>query len=151
VPPNALVQNRIEGVTYGLEGWATWQPASTWRLSAGLTRLRKALHVEPGSSDPEGPRTLGNDPGHQVTAQLALDLTSTQELDLLVRHIGALPDPALDAYTAVDLRWGWHASPSLDIELIGQNLFDPAHAEFGRVAGRAELPRQLLLRLRVSW
>ena len=151
VPPNAMVQNRIEGVTYGLEGWATWQPASTWRLSVGFTQLHKALHVEPGSSDPEGPRALGNDPGHQVTAQLALDLSATQELDLLVRRIGALPDPALQAYTAVDLRWGWRAGPRLDVELIGQNLFDPAHPEFGRVAGRSELPRQLLLRLRVSW
>lgn len=151
VPPNAMVQNRIEGHTHGLEGWATWQPASNWRLSIGFTRLLKSLRIEPGSTDPEGPRVLGNDPGHQVTAQLALDLTSTQELDLLVRRIGALPDPALEAYTAVDLRWGWRAGPRLDVDLIGRNLFDPAHPEFGSVAGRAELPRELQLRLRVLW
>ena len=151
VPPNAMVQNRIEGHTYGLEGWATWQLALNWRLSAGFTLLRKALEVEAGSTDPTGPRALGNDPRHQVSARLAVDLAPTQELDLMVRHIGALPAPALPAYTAVDLRWGWRAGPRVDVDLIGQNLFDPSHPEFGDVRRRAELPRQFQLRLRVSW
>jgi iron complex outermembrane receptor protein len=37
--------------------------------------------------------------------------------------------------------------PSLDLSLIGQNLFDPRHAEFGAAATRSEYERALAVRL----
>jgi iron complex outermembrane receptor protein len=52
------------------------------------------------------------------------------EVDLSVRHVAALPNPAIPAYTAVDVRWGWRVTPAVDLSLNLQNLFDRNHAEF---------------------
>lgn len=60
--PPAEVQNEIERTTQGVEVWASYDATRTWRLSGGVTVLRKDLRVKPGSPDPVGPSALGNDP-----------------------------------------------------------------------------------------
>ena len=52
-----------------------------------------------------------------------------------------LPNPAVPAYTAADVRLAWQASPDLEISLLGQELgrrhveFDPASSSrFGPTA-----------------
>lgn len=148
VPPNALVQNMIEGSTWGVEAWGEWQPASWARIGGGLVLLRKDLRVKAGSTDPSGPANLGNDPQHQWSLRAAFNLPHRQELDIAVRRVGALPQPAVPAYTTADLRYGWRVSPALELSLIGQNLFDPRHPEFNAAPGRSEIPRSVWLRLR---
>jgi iron complex outermembrane receptor protein len=51
------------------------------------------------------------------------------------------------AYTAVDLRFGWRINPGLELSLVGQNLFDPQHAEFGAAPGRSEYRRAVFAKL----
>lgn len=149
-PPNAQVQNMIAGRTYGLEGWGTWQALPALRVAGGFMLLRKDLRVLPGSADPEGPRALGNDPRHQTTMQATWLGLPGHVIELDVRRVGALPDPAVPAYTAVDLRWTWRPSGRWEVELAARNLLDAAHPEFGG-ADRAEIRRQALLRLRTTW
>jgi len=153
-PPNALVQNMIEGHTSGVEAWGAWQPVRAWRLSLGLTTLSKALRLKPGSPDPEGPRALGNDPDYQWVLRSALNLTETQDIDLSVRHVAALPDPAVPAYTAVDLRYAWRVTTGFEVSVVGRNLFNPTHPEFGPevspLAPRSEIERSALLQLQWS-
>lgn len=147
-PPGAQVQNMIAGVTYGVEAWGAWQATPAWRLSAGLSSLRKKLRLRSGSIDPEGPRNLGNDPSHQWMLRSALDLPHRQELDVTVRRVGALPDPAVPAYTAVDLRYGWRASPQAELSVMVENLFDAHHPEFHAAPGRSEIGRGVRVQLR---
>lgn len=147
-PPGAQVQNMIEGRTWGAEAWAEAQPLPQLRLGAGLTVLRKRLRLQPGSTDPDGPYQLGNDPRHQLQLRAALTLPARQELDMLLRHVGALPQPAVPAYTALDVRWAWRMRPDLEFALVGRNLFDRYHPEFGAAASRAEFARSLLLQMR---
>ncbi|WP_162249310.1 MULTISPECIES: TonB-dependent siderophore receptor [unclassified Rhizobacter] len=148
-PPNALVQNMIDGSTQGIEAWADWQPLPRWRLSAGLALLNEDLRVMPGSTDPVGPSALGNDPHHQWSLRSSFDLTPTQELDIDVRRVAALPNPQLPAYTAWDLRYGWRPRSDLLLALVGRNLFQPSHAEFGDPGTRSEIARGALLQ--VTW
>ncbi len=146
--PNAQVQNMIEGATWGLEGWGDWQPAQSLRLGAGFTALRKNLRLKPGSTDPDGPWQLGNDPGHQWMLRSSFTLPHRQELDITMRRVAALPQPAVPAYTALDLRYGWRLRPAMELSLIVRNLMDRGHPEFGAAQGRSEIPRSVLLRLR---
>jgi iron complex outermembrane receptor protein len=148
-PPNAQVQNMIDGSTQGIEAWADWRPVPRWRLSAGLTLLNEDLQVMPGSTDPVGPRALGNDPHHQWSLRSSFDVTPTQELDIDVRRVAALPDPQVPAYTAWNLRYGWRPRPDLLLALVGRNLFQPAHAEFGDPIPRSEIARSAMLQ--VTW
>ncbi len=147
-PPDAQVQNMIEGRTWGLEGWASWQMRPAVRLSAGFTTLRKDLGLQPGSTDPVGPANLGDDPSFQWTLRAAVQPADRQELDVSVRRMGALPHAQVPAYTAVDLRYGWHLRPGLELSVVARNLFDPSHAEFGDAPGRSEFARGIGVWLR---
>jgi len=75
-----------------------------------------------------------------------LNLTDRHEFDLTVRHVSALPNPVVPAYTAVDARFGWRVRGDLELSLIGQNLFDPGHIEFGAPPGASEIPRTVFLK-----
>ena len=146
-PPGAQVQNMIAGTTAGVEAWASWQAAPNWRLSAGYDLLREHLHVQAGSTDPVGPSALGNDPRAQWSLRSSLDVTATQEFELSLRHVGALPRPAVPAYTTADLRYAWRFWPGWTAALVGRNLLGRSHAEFGTATGRSEIARSLLVQL----
>jgi iron complex outermembrane receptor protein len=141
------VMNLIAGTSTGVEGWATWQAATHWRLSAGFLELRQHLQRKPGSLDPTGPSALGNDPQHQGQLRSSLSLAGGHELDVMVRHVGALPNPAVPAYTAVDARWGWRVRPGLELSVAAQNLFDPMHVETRDNNGANQVPRSVFLKL----
>jgi len=145
-PPPAVVQNMMEGSTYGLEAWGNYQLTPNWRLSAGLTELREDLRIEAGSLDPTGPSALGNDPKYQFQLRSSLNIDPTQELDMIVHRIGSLPNPVVPAYTSMDLRYGWKARPNLEISLTAQNLFANNHVEFGSLPTRSEIPTGVYLK-----
>lgn len=145
--PGAQVQNMIDGSTRGAEAWAAWQVLPAWRLTAGATLLRHRLGLKPGSTDPSGPRELGNDPRHQWMLRSAFNLPRSQELDIAVRRVGALPYPQVPAYTAVDLNYGWKVSAGLRLSVAARNLFDGGHPEFGAPADRSEIGRSVQLQL----
>jgi iron complex outermembrane receptor protein len=52
----------------------------------------------------------------------------------------------IDAYTELDVRVGWRASEQWDLALVGQNLLDDGHAEFGPLESRGEIERSVLLK-----
>ncbi len=148
LPPDALVQNMISGSTYGVEGWGVWQASTAWRLSAGFTTLRADLAVDAGSTDPVGPSALGNDPEYQWMLRSSLTPWPGHEFDVELRRVAALPEPVVPAYTALDLRYGWRVTPEFTVSLVGRNLLDGGHAEFGAAPGRSVIPRSVLLDLR---
>lgn len=135
------VQNLAEGRTWGLEAWGTMDLTPRWRLSAGLTSLRKDLAAAPDAGA-DSIANLGNDPRHQAQLRLSGDLSRHVQADLGVRHVSALPSPAVPSRTVADLRIGWQVLPAVDVSLLVQNLFDrdtpefaPADASrFGRAA-----------------
>ena len=147
-PPNALVQNMIEGVSYGAESWGQWQPRDWLRLSAGLTLMRKDLRLQPGSLDPDGPRNLGNDPKVQWQLRADLQLSSRQEVEFALRRVGALPYPQVPAYTALDLNYSHSLSRELSLSVSGQNLLDRGHPEINAAPGRSEIARALFVQLK---
>jgi iron complex outermembrane receptor protein len=149
-PGGAVLANDLEGRTSGFETWGNWRAAEWWRLSAGFTYLDQDLRVREGATDLQAPSGTGNDPGHWWKLRSAFDLSSTLELDVMLRHYDELPDPSVPAYTAVDLRLGWRASRALELSLIGQNLGERRHAEWGVAPGRPEFERALFLRARLD-
>lgn len=150
--PPVFFENKIEGPVYGVEGWASWQVLSGWRLAGGVTTLRKDLRLEPDSTDLLGPRNpqLSNDPEQQAVLRSSFSPWTNHEFDATVRHVAALPNPIVPAYTAVDMRYGWRVRPDLELSLLGQNLFDRSHPEFNALPGRSEFERGVLLQARWS-
>ena len=130
--PNGVfvLDNKIDGSGNGLEAWGSYQVTPAWRLSAGLLELRQRLGRKPESTDPNGPRALGNDPRHQWMLRSAYNFTHRHELDVAVRRVSELPNPAVPAYTAVDVRLGWRINREFEWSLTARNLFGSGQIEF---------------------
>lgn len=147
-PAGPTLENSIEGKTTGIEAWGTYQVSDSWRLSGGFTEMNIKRERPAGSpSDGRDLRALGNDPERTLLLRSSVNLTERHELDLTLRHVDDLPDPAVPAYTAVDGRLGWHPTEDMEVSLIVRNMFDERHAEFGAAPNRAELERSVMLRL----
>jgi iron complex outermembrane receptor protein len=149
--PNAMIENRMQGQTYGVEAWGSWQATKDWRLMAGGTTLREHFTIEPGSREPNGPRDLGNDPPYQTMLRSSLNVTPSQQFDVTLRHIAALGIPYVPAYTALDLRYGWQVQRNLELALIARNLLDHSHPEFGSLPARSEFEPSVMVRATMRW
>lgn len=142
----AVIANMMEGRTHGIELWGTWQAAPWWRLGAGLNVLQKNLRFKPGSTDTRL-QGAGNDPHHKMTLRSSMNLGPRSELDINLRSVAALPNPAIPSYTALDIRWAWQFSKDLELSLTGFNLLDRRHLEFGSATTRGEIARSFLVKL----
>jgi iron complex outermembrane recepter protein len=138
--------SKMRGRARGIEMWGTLQAASWWRLSAGLLALHQRFTLKPDSVDFPGPGAARKDPSHTLQLRSAFSLAADKDLDLVVRKVGALANPDVPGYTAIDARLGWRLRPGMELALIGQNL-NGSHGEYGPVATRTELQRAVGVKL----
>ncbi len=82
-----------------------------------------------------GPGIEGSSPRHQLLLQSGFDLPKAITLDVLYRYVSALPGQGVRAYSSADVSFGWSVSPHLRLSVVGQNLLQPHHAEFGADPG----------------
>jgi iron complex outermembrane receptor protein len=140
--------SEMEGKTSGVEMWGSFQATQDWRLSGGLRTLREKLRLKPGSTDTTSVLAQeGADPSNGWLLRSSLNLPFRSELDITLRHVSGLSNPAVPGYTAVDLRFGWNATRATELSLTGYNLLDSGHAEWGDIATRSELGRTLFLKV----
>jgi iron complex outermembrane recepter protein len=145
--PLVVLNNKMQGKANGVEAWANYQMTSAWRVSAGFTALHETLRVPAGSAAVFGPALTGLDPAHTAQIRSSYSIDDARELELAVRNVGALAIGPVPGYTAVDMRFGWRVSPNLELSVSGQNL-NGAHAEFGSIGTRIEVPRTVAVKLR---
>ncbi len=146
------VRNGMEGETYGVEAWGTWQVTPAWRLNAGLDTLRKDLRLKAGSRDLFGVQFAGDDPDFQAQLGSHLDLSDRLELDLDLRHVARLPSPQVPAYSELNARLGWRISDQVEVSLSGENLLNDHHAEFiNPGVTRLSIPRTARADLRLRF
>lgn len=51
----------------------------------------------------------------------------------------------------LDLRLAWRPIPKLEFAIVGQNLVQDHHAEFGALAGRQEIERSVYGKITYWW
>jgi len=121
--------NLMRGDTYGVEGWADWQVLDWWRLSPGFRTLTEHLSFEPGASGILGTAQAGDDPRAQLNLTSSMTLPGRLDLDATLRHVDALPDPALPGYWELSARLGWRLTSTLELSVTGSNLLHARHLE----------------------
>ena len=119
----------MRGHTYGVEAWADWQLLRWWRLSPGLRTVTEALRFAPGASGLLGTAQAGDDPHSEFKLTSSMTLPGRLDLDATLRHVGALPAPALPGYWEMSARLGWRATRTLELSLSGTNLLHARHLE----------------------
>lgn len=148
-PGSYSIQNKNEAESWGVEFSGTYQPTDWWRLRGGYTFLNTDVHRAEGGLDINQGRAEGNDPQNQVVLQSMVNLPRGFELDLTARYVDTLPSPNVPSYFAFDARLGWRVTTNLDLSVVGQNLCDNQHPEFGSAPTRQEIPRSIYGK--VSW
>lgn len=128
-----ILDNKLDGESYGVEISGQWQVNDIWRLQAMYSYFQLQLHVDNGSTDVTEEGDENDSPHHQFALTSELNLTETLEFDTTIRFVDSIPKTAqksdVDAYVTMDLRLGWQPVKSLDISLVGLNLFGN-HREF---------------------
>ncbi len=146
-----FVGNGREGQTWGLEAWGGYAVMDGWRLSAGLSTLRKDFQTKAGHVDIAYPVSTGNDPEHQLLLRSQSNLSDRLELDLMLRAVDELPSPQVDAHVELDARIGWRVTQEAELYLAGVNLLDDQRREAGDPDYVNEVRRSIYAGLRWSF
>jgi iron complex outermembrane recepter protein len=129
--------NDIVGHTVGAEIAPDWKITHWWQVRGSYSYLHMSLRDKAGFTDTGNLLSsyLGSSPSSEVGFQSLFNLPKRFELDETYRFTGALPAQGVRSYSTADVRLGWHVGVGdagvLDFSLLGQNLLQPSHVEFG--------------------
>ncbi len=145
------VGNKLDGDTYGVELGSTVKAGDGWTIRAAYTYLQDQFHLDPGSTDTTFKTQDGTDPAHQVYLRSSMDLSRHLQLDASLRYITALRNQEVPSYVTADVRLAWEPTDHLELAIVGQNLLQRQHVEFGVGATRSEIPRGGFATLTYRW
>ena len=116
--------------TVGAELAGNWTLSERWRVYGYYTCFGMRSHRPAGFGE-------GIDPRHQVYLRSAWDLGRSVEFDLMARYVDALTAIQVPSYISMDLRLGWRPWKRLEVQVVGQNLLQPQHQEFGVITSNS--------------
>src|SRR5690606_31911755 len=134
------IQNGTEGRSWGAELSGTWQISEDWRLKGGYTYFDKDLQNKPGRIYDFS--ALGNDAKHQGLLTSNMNFPGNFQLDLSMRYLGELPQPLVPEYFTFDARVAWTFKQSIELSVVGQNLWEEKHIEILN-----QIPRSLYAKI----
>ena len=144
-PPAAtplVIANGQDGESYGAELTAEYVVTSRWRVRAGYTELRVHIWPNPGSTDTSRGATESQAPDRQLFLHSSIDLSAHLGFDAGLRAIGEIARPGVPAYAELNAKLTWQPTAKVDLSIVGQNLLNPRHIEFGAPgAARREIER----------
>lgn len=136
VQPYTLT-NSMHGHTYGAELSANWKPYDWWKLQATYSYLCSIMYLDAGNSDRLAQvnrlDAASGSPRHQGGIRSGFYLGKQVELDLWLRAVGRveyIDDVSIPGYVTMDARIAWKPLKSLELSLVGQNLFQQHHPEY---------------------
>jgi iron complex outermembrane receptor protein len=130
-PGEVMLFNNLNARTYGGEVSARYDLFEWLRFNASYSYLGKKLSLDSGHVDVFNGTLEGNDPKNQFFIRGSADLSHDIELDSTLRFVGALPAPVVPKYTELDARLGWLPTANLEFSIVGRNLLQAEHPEFG--------------------
>ncbi len=146
-----FLDNRLKGESYGIDIHAMYQALDWWRLISSYSFFALQLHTENGSRDITSENVEGDSPQNQYSLTSRMDLPYHLEFDSTIRYVDSLPNQNVPPYTAFDVRIGYKYSKNLEISLVGMNLLDPQHPEFGAPNNRREVQRSIYGKLTLKF
>ncbi len=148
-PPHFLLPvqftNDMKGTSHGVEASFNWTISGNLKVALDYSYLRlKVTAVDPTQ---EGAELLY--PKEQVGVKVFWNLSDHWTLDTTASHVDKLPAGNVAAYTRVDINLGGQLSKALRLNLVGQNLLDKTHREFGVAddINAAEIERNIAAKL----
>lgn len=137
--------NNMKGKSHGLEASLNWAANERLKLALDYSFLKLAVTA----LDPTQESAELLYPTHQAGVKVLWNMSDSWTLDTTASHVDNLPGGNVDAYTRLDVNLGGQLSKTLRFNLVGQNLLDKTHREFGSVtdANAAEIERSIFAKL----
>jgi iron complex outermembrane receptor protein len=130
------LRNGITAQSTGGEIASLWDVREWMRLRTSYSYVYLNAFRDVGSNDASTVRQLeGDTPRHKVVIQDSITLPKSFELNLTYRYVSAVPNQAVRAYSTADFRIGKALNPHFEVELVGRNLLQPFHNEYGGTPG----------------
>lgn len=130
------LRNGIAAQSNGGEISAVFDVTGWWRLGGWYATVFLDARRTSGSSDASTVRQLEGDTArHTAAIQSSFSLPRGIDVRLTYRYVSAIPDQRVTSYHTGDVRLGWRFHPNYEFEVMGQNLLQPWHIEYGGVPG----------------
>lgn len=145
-PPGLIFANDQRAESMGVEVSGNYFASSSWRLRGGYSFLRTKIWSTKEGVMPYSDAFEAIDPKSQFIFQSILDVTRSVDIDVTARYVHHLEQtgftPLVPSYFTFDARLAWQIG-KLSVEVIGQNLLEKNHLEFGS----RKIPRSYYARL----
>jgi iron complex outermembrane receptor protein len=141
--------SRMRGESYGAELSANLQMNECWKLYGAYSWLEVQFQPDPNLPATTYASALASqrqNPQNQLLVMSSHDLNCCWELDLIGRYVDNLSgfgllaaDTPVPSYIEMDVRLAYHPNCEWEFAVVGQNLLDSHHLEFGQnavIAGR---------------
>jgi iron complex outermembrane receptor protein len=146
-----VIDNGLAGHGKGFEVATQLAIRRGWNVTAAYGWLDLDLAPEPGSGDTTSASQEDASPRHRVMLRSLVDLTPDWTFDAVARYVDELPGQQVPDYVSLDLRLAWTPHDDLELAIVGQNLLEARHPEFGSPPGRAEIERGAYLEATWRW
>lgn len=119
--------NNMSGKSTGAETVFNWNANEQLKFSAHYSYLHMSLKAL--ATDQEGAEDIY--PAHQAGVSLFWNINPVWTLDTSINYVDKLKAFDIQAYTNVSINLGARITKHLRFNLVGQNLTDASHREFG--------------------
>jgi iron complex outermembrane receptor protein len=141
-----VLANSQHAESWGFEFSGNFRATEWWRLRGGYTYFAKNIWANNTRVLPISAAFEGVDPKNIAMLQSIMDLPNDLQLDVIGRYADKLPavmtTPAVPAYFTFDARLA-RQMKSLEISIVGQNLFQNQHTE----SGLSKIPRSIYAKI----
>jgi iron complex outermembrane receptor protein len=128
-------QNQIAGHTTGFEFAPRFTIASWWRVNSSYSFVSSTFNSNGPTSDISSTGSAStyekSTPRHAVFVESRIDLPFRIQFDQFYRYASQLPAQKVKAYQTMDLRASRPIGRDILVQVVGQDLFQPHHAEWG--------------------
>lgn len=126
--------NLTKAKTFGFEAVANWRAGEHINFSAAYSYLHMNLDGPPSNLAIASEAAEGQSPRHQFNVRAQWNVDDGLSLDSALYYVDSLPAFPVSAYWRLDTRIAWQVTDDLELELVGQNILDGSHREFGPAA-----------------
>jgi iron complex outermembrane receptor protein len=144
--------NQMEGEVYGVELSSSWNVSPSWKLYGSYTFLNMVLHA-PQALGASQDNIEDTTPQNQLNIRSFWNINKRLTLDTMAYYVDEIPRYDVDSYIRLDMNFGWKIDDGIQFNLVGQNLLDDAHREFGAASGinSMQVPRSVFAKLTLEF
>ena len=137
--------NLMYGSSHGIEMAMNFAVTENLKLGFNYSGLRMSLTAV----DPTQESDEKNYPKNQMGLKIFWNINDAWTLDNTTTYVDKLPGLEIDSYTRVDINLGGKLTENVRVNLVGQNLLESTHMEFGSVTdiNTAEIERSIFAKL----